>query len=259
MPIIATSVVPHTPQLFLKNNGCNEEHQTARHQIQHDLYAAKPDIIVSLSPHMGNSTAFLFQVAPTYVAAAAAVGDLSHTVNFTSHPPLLFRIKEALEPSYRLSLIQDSLLEPGTALPLFNLFDGLPHLPLLIPLGTSTESGPIHFDFGRSLAEILHNTTQRIACIISADLSHRHTSDAPNGFSERALPFDTMVIKLLNQQQPRELLHIDEEHLEEVAECGIRPLLVLAGILENTGLKGNVLHHGVTAGVGHMLAYYTAH
>lgn len=256
MPLVSAVIVPHTPSLFTKQGDCTAQHAVGLADVKNELQAARPDVILSISAHLVSAShSFIFQVAETYIAGHEAIGDLSHTVSFPGALPLLFRWKESLETSFAISLLSDGKLDPSLALPLFLLYDGL-NAPTLIPIGSSLASAPLHFDFGRALADLIHASTQRLACVVSADLSHRHATPARRDFSERAAPFDAMINDLLQPSRLPELMHLDEEQLEVMQECAVKPLLILAGLLTDANFNGQLLHSGVSNGVGHTMAVY---
>jgi len=57
-----------------------------------------------------------------------------------------------------------------------------------------------HFEYGKILGEIIHDSNEKIAFIASGDISHRLKIGAPAGYSPYGEEFDK---KLLKYRKPK--------------------------------------------------------
>lgn len=107
------------------------------------------------------------------------------------------------------------------------------------------------YQVGQSLGEVLEKYPQPLGVLASGDLSHRLTPNAPAGYSPRGQEFDTMIMDILAQADFEALLGLEPDLVEEAGECGLRPLIILGGILSQLKPQGNVLSYEGPFGVGY--------
>jgi AmmeMemoRadiSam system protein A len=112
------------------------------------------------------------------------------------------------------------------------------------------------YAFGQALQKAIDQSGRRIAVLASGDLSHRLTADAPAGFHPAAAQFDREVVEALGRGDMGRLFALGAPRREQAAECGIRPLMVLAGILDGLGITSQVLSYEAPFGVGYCVAEF---
>ncbi|MFH1366656.1 MAG: AmmeMemoRadiSam system protein B [Patescibacteria group bacterium] len=254
-------ISPHPP-LLIPNIGQEnikqvERTKAALEKLEQELYAAKPDAVVIISPHSPvMPDAFCINIAQNFSGNFSEFGDLATKLNFRSNLAFSHRLKERLEDR-RFSglLINQDNLDHGVLVPLFYLTPHLPDLPLT-PISFSLLDLKTHFDFGRIISEEIHQTNQRIAVIASGDLSHRLTKAAPAGYSQQGKVFDQKLIELLQKKETAEIISLDPALVEEAGECGLRSIIILLGILNQKEYQPEILSYEGPFGVGYLVANF---
>lgn len=165
------------------------------------------------------------------------------------------RLKEAGLP-VGLSLARTIPLDHGSVVPLSyvlspydrsNLPRALMLSPGFCPLSAILEAGKAAFSFLDSLEE-------PVGMLISGDLSHRLTPDAPAGFNPRAKEFDEIFVKALSSLDPKPLLELDPSFVEMAGECGLRPSMILFGAASVKPFESQILSYEGPFGVGYCVA-----
>ena len=234
--ITFAAIAPHSP-LLLPTIG--KEHQkklkktlAAYKILEEDLYAAKPDTLLVLSPH-GTMLpeAFPLFISPQYHVNLKEFGDLTTSLTLNADTrtiEAIRRLRLHSEPAPFIG-ITDEFLDYGTAVPLFFLS---PHLPSLriVPIGVSYLSLQEHFSVGKKIGEAVQSSTKRIAVVASADLAHTLTDAAPGGFSPEGKKFDEAIVKALRKDDRAAIFKL-EGMMDTAKACGLRTIAMLFRIL----------------------------
>lgn len=117
---------------------------------------------------------------------------------------------------------------------------------------------PYHelFKFGMCINKVIKDSNQDIVVIASGDMSHRLTKDSSNGYSPNGKVFDEKLVECIRNNQVEELMNIPHDLIESAGECGLRPFIILQGILDGFRVKPNVVSYEGPFGVGYMTAKY---
>lgn len=227
----------------------------AYRELSESLYAAKIDTIICVSPHaIQVPGACTINQRPELRLAFTSFGNLSDVLQLTNDMGMGYSIRESVEDVAPLVLVEDVELDYGMSIPLFHLLRGYhPDAVRLLPFGTSTTlSIQQHYDLGVAVNRIVNTTTKRIAVIASGDLSHGATKHAPGGFIPAAHSFNTMVSESIGNQDIRSLLSLSVDQYPGISECGLRPLALLIGILDQRAYRARVLSFETPLGVGYL-------
>jgi len=259
MSLVFAGACPHPP-ILIPTIGKDNLHKIdgtvkALQKMEENLYAAKPDIIITISPHgIVLLDAFLINLCDKYESDFSQFGD------FTTHLEFLPDLKfvEDLRSSEKarktpLTVTSEPKLDHGVTVPLYYLTQHL-HNFTIVPISYSLLDYPTHVEFGGMLKDQIFETNKRIAVIASGDMSHRLTKDAPAGYSPRGKEFDAKLIDLLKNKDLDGILNLDPELIEEAGECGLRSLLVLLGIIKKMNYQTNILSYEGPFGVGYLCA-----
>jgi aromatic ring-opening dioxygenase LigB subunit len=196
MSLVFTAITPHPPFL-IPTVGKNspellEKTKIALKKLEEDLYLAKPDVLMVISPH-GHllSEAFTMNVSSEFTNDFKEFGDLSTRVRFKGDIELSSHIREhsKLRQQLPLVLLSEEVLDHGTVIPLLYLTQHLSQIRIL-PIGFCGLDWKTHVDFGYFLKEEIMKSTQRVAVIASGDLSHALDKTAPAGFNPQGQIFD---------------------------------------------------------------------
>ncbi len=259
MPLVFSAIVPHPPQLTpgAKPGTVRDIRKTqqAFQGLEEHLYAAKPDLLIVISPH-GDIQRHTWQLllGETLSGNLEEFGNFAEQIQVPGSIGFSHRAKERAEDhGFPLLLKSDCPLDYATTIPLLLL---LPHLPDLrvAPLLISGEDVSSHYEFGKMLREEVFATTDRIAVIASANLSHRLTRNSPKGFHKAGKLFDDKVRSALASSDPDALLTLPDDVVEDAVSCGLRPIALLLGLHYRRAFRADTLSYEYPHGIG----YYTA-
>ena len=182
-------------------------------------------------------------------------GDLKTKLEFTGDLGLSYLLRERCETSFPLHATAETHLDYGAGVPLRLLTQHLKGVrlivihPTLLPLAQ-------HFLFGQKIQGQLKETNERVALIASGDLSHRHSAQAPGGFSPTAKSFDESLVSLLTNHQISKILDLSDTERKEAGECGLGSLAILLGVLDAMQYSVQVLSYEAPLGVGCLSAQF---
>lgn len=255
--IVFSALVPHPPLLIptigKDNLSFVKKTITAMERLSEELYAAKPDTIVIISPHGPMlADAFALNIAPKFAVGFKDFGDLATIVPVKGDVGLAHHFKEILEGKLPVVLINRPELDHGAGVPLYFLMKNASQRSVsLVPISYSLLDYQTHYEFGRLLQEDMINDTKRLAIIASGDLSHRLTADAPAGFSHWAKKFDELLVQKLLKKDISGILHLDNDLIEEAGECGLRSLIIMLGMLNSMRFTPELYSYEGPFGVGY--------
>ncbi len=260
MAIVFSAFVPHPPQALPSVGGAQADLLKATvaslGQLEQDLYVAKPDTLLLISPHGSLlPEAVTIHFGENFTVDFQQFGDLKTRLEFLNDVELAYLLRERCETSFPLHATAETKLDYGAAVPLYFLAQHLKSLRLIV-IHPSLLSLAQHNTFGQKIQGQLKETNRRVAVIASGDLSHRHTAQAPGGFSRQAKPFDEFLVTLLKNHQTSEVLSIADETRKEAGECGLASLAILLGIMEGMQYKIEVLSYEAPLGVGLLAAEF---
>ena len=95
---------------------------------------------------------------------------------------------------------------------------------------------------------------KKIAVISSSDLSHRLKKKSPGGYSPKGAKFDNKLIEYLADPKTAaaNILKMDSKLIEAAGECGLKPIVVLLGILDGLENEAKILAYQTDFGVGYL-------
>ncbi len=260
MSLVFAAIVPHSPVLIpsigKENLSRLEATRNSYARLADELSRTGADTIMIISPHgIVQTDVFTMNLNPQFTGNFEKFGDFSTKKTWPGNVGLTYRIREALETKANLQLVSVEDLDHGASIPLFLLTQKLPGTKI-IPLYYSGLSPEAHFKFGRLLQHELLSEKTPIAVVASGDLSHRLSKDAPGGYAPRAKKFDKKIVTALVQNKLDDLADIDADLTAEAGECGLKSILILAGILSGIKHEPKVLSYEALFGVGYLTANF---
>jgi aromatic ring-opening dioxygenase LigB subunit len=111
--------------------------------------------------------------------------------------------------------------------------------------------------FGRAVAHAAAADGRRVAVIASCDWAHTHSAAGPYGFSPAAAQVDRVVLAALEAGNPGSLIDLPAEQAQAAAIDGLWQTLVLAGVLAETPLRGEVLSYEAPTYFGMIVASFS--
>jgi len=275
--LIFSAVTPHPPILIPAIGQDSLEQikktQQAMQELASDFYAAQPESLIIISPH-GEllENAFTINTAPEFKGSFKQFGDMETLLELKGDVSLSYQIKEALETKLPIQMVCQPELDHGVSVPLYyltqNFLTRLSRLPTasdqlsdkknlkIIPLGYCSQDYKTHFKLGQQLSEIIHSSEKRIAVVASGDLSHRLTKNAPAGYSALGKKFDRQLIEMIKQRDFEGVINMDQSLVEQAAECGLRSIIILLGVLAGRNCTPQILSYEHPFGVGYLVCNF---
>lgn len=260
MSLVFAAITPHPPILIPEIGKENIEQvaktKKALEELEQDLYAAKPDVIIVISPHGELAAdAFTINIADHYHINFEGFGNFSVKLDFKGETVLMVAAKEALNQKIPVGVISNPNLDHGIGVPLYYLARHLPEVSL-VPIYFSFLDNLSHFEFGKGLKETISNSNKRIAVIASGDMSHCLSKNAPAPFNPAGKKFDEKITQLLEKGDSQSIINMDQQLVRDSAQCGLRSILILLGILNGINYSTEILSYEAPFGVGYLVANF---
>lgn len=259
--LVFAAITPHPP-LLIPTIGKDElkkikKTQTALESLEEELYLAKPNIVIIISPHAsGLPNAFAFNVCPEFTTDLREFGDLTTKLKFKGEMNLPALLRESCNnKNISNAMVSNPVLDHGTTVPLYYLTKHIPDITLM-PISLCDADFKAHFDFGYILKELVSSTTKRVAIIASGDMSHGLSTDAPAGYCAVGAEFDKKIQEYLSTNNLTGLLSMDKKYVADAAECGFRSILILLGALKNMQYTYKQYAYEGPFGVGYLTANF---
>jgi aromatic ring-opening dioxygenase LigB subunit len=112
------------------------------------------------------------------------------------------------------------------------------------------------YDFGTGLAEVAFETERRVALVASADWGHAYDETGPYGYDPASAEFDAMVVDAVHSGTLDKLLDADLEFANQAKVDGLWQTVMLAGALQHTPMRGELLSFEVPSYFGMLVAAY---
>jgi len=258
MSLVFAAIAPHPPVLIpaigKEHSAELEKTRAAMERLEQDLYSAKPDLIIIISPHGElNPAAFTINLCREFTANFETFGDFTTKMNFPGDLVTFTTAKEIISAKAPINIISSPELDHGCGVPLYYLARHLPETPI-VPIYFSMLDSQAHFEFGKALKDLILNSDKRVAVIASGDLSHCLSENSPAKCNPAGKIFDEKIISLLVACDLLSLVNLDHKLIEDASECGLRSILILAGILNDISCKPEILSYEAPFGIGYMVA-----
>jgi len=110
--------------------------------------------------------------------------------------------------------------------------------------------------FGKAIAEAASGMGRKIGVLASGDLSHRLQPGAPAGYNKQGKVFDELLVDKLKSFSVEEILCMPEPLIADAGECGLRPISIMLGALDDARMEPQVLSYEGPFGVGYCVALF---
>ena len=127
----------------------------------------------------------------------------------------------------------------------------------IVRIGLSGLSPLHHYRLGQLVQLAADELGRTCVFVASGDLSHKLEADGPYGFDPDGPVFDELVCRAFQAGDFLALLTADPGLCERAAECGLRSFQIMAGALDRTPVRAELLSHEGPFGVGYGIAAFT--
>jgi len=256
MSLVFSALVPHPPLLIpsigREHAKLLDETWKAYTQLAKSLAASGAETIVIITPHLPYiPETFLINFSPSYRTHFLEFGDFSPARVFAPDHELTERIRHAGRLGHSpVKLVSEEHLDYGSGVPLY--FLPAPNAKTKLVVVGSGKAGPKEqFALGKVLKDAILKSSKKIALIVSGDLSHRHSSDSPAGFSQSAKTFDEKIVANLSTGSASPILRMDPALVEDAHACGYRSVCMFLGAMDKMDYRPKVLSYESPFGVGY--------
>ncbi len=262
MSLIFAAVTPHPPFLLPsleKETGDKlSATKSALLELEQQLYLAKPQIIIVISPHESLfPDAFVVNAYTQFSATFEKFGDLVTKYEWKGTPDFSAKISHVGNNySFPIRLVSEKSLSYGASVPLSLLTTHLTDEYKIVPVGYSKLGTKEHLEFGELLKEVIMSSDKRVAIIASGDLSHHVNEKSPSGYREEGKNFDAELIQLLETRNTLGISQMNAETIEKAEECGYRSILIMLGVLKNIDYTFKRLSYEAPFGVGYLTGQF---
>ena len=263
MSLLAAVLVPHPP-LILHDVGRGAEYKIektieAYKKAMRMISSLEPDTVIVITPHSSIYNDY-FHISPGFIGRGnmRKFGSDSLSMEISYDQTLANDIaKISLENNIAAGTKGELLeeLDHATFIPLHFLNEVYNDYKV-VRISPSGLSPLKHFEFGKSIATAVEKEKKNVVVVISGDLSHKLMESGPYGYSKEGPVFDSKVINIIENGNLNDFLKIDELLAESAAECGLRPLQILAGILDDKSFSSSLLSYEGPFGVGYAVATF---
>lgn len=111
-------------------------------------------------------------------------------------------------------------------------------------------------DFGRAVAGAAAADPRRIGFVASCDWAHTLTADGPYGFYPGAAAVDAEVVAAVEADDVMRLIDLDERRAEDAHIDGLWQALMLAGVLAEIPMRGELLGYEAPSYYGMLVAVW---
>jgi len=252
-------LLPHCPLLIPEIGRANfnflEKTSAVYQEISDVLKKMAIETLIIISPHgLNQNDSFTLNVAPEMKVNLKDFGFMPQAITLTGDALLADQINQTLKNTASLQLISQAELDHGSAIPAY-LFKNLGNDFKLIVISPADHLNLAeHFDFGRKLQAALTESDKKIAVLASGDLSHRLKRKSPAGYSPKGAKFDNKLIEYLSEPETAaiNILKMDPKLIKEASECGLKPIMILLGILNGLAPTAKVLAYQTDFGIGYL-------
>ena len=224
-------------------------------ELTERLIASGAETVILISPHAPlEIDSFVAYDGPNVYGDFANFRAPETSVSARVDEELLSAIgKSAAADGYHVSLLLNTDLDHGTAVPLYFLLRNGWH-GSVVALGYSFLSNEDHLRFGACIKRAVEEVGRPVGFVASGDLSHRLAPHAPAGFNPGAHAFDEAVVAALRANDPQAIVEIDYELRKLAGECGYRSMLVAIGAGNGLPPSCEVMNYEAPFGVGYLVA-----
>jgi aromatic ring-opening dioxygenase LigB subunit len=259
MALIKTIILPHSPLLIPEigraNYGFLDKTVEAYKQAGESLKEADVETLIIISPHgLTQENSFTLNVAPEMNINLQDFGFIPPKTVLNGDSLLADQIKNSLKGDIPLQLISEDILDYGSAIPAYLLKGLIGEFKIIVIIPAGDLDLTAHLNLGKHLQEIIKASDKKIAVLASSDLSHRLKKKSPGGYSPKGAKFDNKLIEYLNDSNKAaaNILKMDTKLIKDAGECGLKPIMILLGILEDIESKTRILSYQTDFGVGYL-------
>lgn len=266
--VLGAYLFPHPP-IILEEIGKNEE-KKAKNTIEGakalsiDIKKKSPSTIIIITPHGPLfSDAVSISIEEKLTGSFEKFGHGELKFNYDNNLKL---VKEIINNSFDTDITVaevdedfarqyniDKNLDHGALVPLYFVDKDYKDYKLIhITYGLLPPKEL--YKFGRAIEKAIRDSDEEVIIIASGDLSHKLSNDGPYTYSPYGKVFDEKIVSIIKEGKMADIISFDLELAERAGECGLRSLMIMAGVIGKYKLETEVLSYEGPFGVGYLTA-----
>lgn len=261
--IVAAGLLPHPP-LAVPKVGKGEEEKIkdtlkSFEKVAKSFIEAAPDTLVLITPHGPCfSDVVYIRDSKKLRGDLKEFGAQDERVLFQGDTKLIDSVAKEMQ-GLPVAILSDWALrrydipeglDHGSVVPLW-FFKEHDFTPALVVINIGILPYISLYKMGMAIDRAAKSMGRKVAVLASGDLSHRLKEDGPYGLHPSGRKFDEKLLKDLSEFDVPEVLFMDETLVEEAAECGLRPITLLLGALDEYEVEPKLLSYEGVFGVGY--------
>jgi AmmeMemoRadiSam system protein A len=258
--LVFTGLVPHPP-ILIPAVGADESKEVlqtrqALERLSSELVARRAQTLVLLTPHGPVfQDAIAVHMLPTVSGSLADFGAPGIVVDMPIDTDLgQLMVDAAQKDGLSIAPVteewavewQAEELDHGSVVPLYFLQQA-GWRGKLLPISVGMLPPIELYALGMALQRAIDQSGLRVAVLASGDLSHRLPEPSAEGF-------DREIVRLLGDGDFAQLFRLEQEKCEKAASCALRPLYMMAGLLDGIGVQATVHSYEGPFEVGYAVA-----
>jgi aromatic ring-opening dioxygenase LigB subunit len=272
MPIVYACVAPHGGELLPDLAGDKQRLfanlRRGMRTIAWQMRKSRPDAIVVATPHNLRVHGHIAVGLSEHSSGTAVEGRRHVFLKTDCDTELAWKILSAAEKR-RLPVVganygtfegplSDLAMDWGTLVPVWFFVKEQRLKSRLVIVAPSREIElRKNFEFGRVVARIAEKEKERIAFVASADQAHTHKKSGPYGFSSKASVYDGLVIEAITGGKLKSILKFPNSLVGAAKPDSLWQMAMLAGVLEEVEMNGELFSYDVPTYYGMICAGYT--
>lgn len=265
MNLLAGYIFPHPP-IIIPEIGRGEGKDALKtiegvNHLAQEIAGRKPDTIILITPHGPVfSDAVCISIEQKLYGDFGQFGKGNLKLQFENNTEMAERIAECaqthnitvgrVDKSFAKRYSINEAIDHGALVPMYFVNKYYSNYKF-VHISMGLLSYEKLYEFGMCIDDIIRESDENVVVIASGDLSHRLTKDAPAGYNERGKEFDETIISLIQKNDVEKILNLDVKLIESAGECGLRPIIILHGVLDRYNVKPNVISYEGPFGVGY--------
>lgn len=263
--ILSAYLTPHPP-IIIPQIGQGEELRAIKtiegmEEIGRDIAWRKPQTILVITPHGPVfSDANAISMENKLKGDFGAFGHSQLSYSYNTDQELTYQIvKNCLANNISIAQMTkemykryklDGKLDHGALVPL-HFVDKYYSSFQLVHITYGILSPKELYLFGRQVESAILQQNKDVVIIASGDLSHKLKDSGPYSYSPEGPEFDRLIIEIIEKADLGAISSFDMDLAHKAGECGLRSLMILAGILSPYEISTEVLSYEGPFGVGY--------
>lgn len=254
MTIGKVYVIPHGDEIF---DQPNQESLELFHKIREITSGDDSETVLVISPHGLRLSKSIGILNTEYLVADLQLKTKKLTGEYKTDRGLVKEILDKSDVSQEVSFITSSgplsrfTLDFGSVIPL-QFFSQKNLVAIGQPRIWNRE---LLEDFGHTLSRVVQRSRKKVSIIISADQAHTHDPVGPYGYSEKSAEYEGMIENCFRNSDFSPLTDLSEDFVDKAKPDSYWNMLILKGLMDETGLRSVLDYHYVEIYFGMLLGH----